>query len=317
MKVLFASDGSGDSMEAARFIQRLSRHNELDVHVLTVSYAADSVGRTAVQPWSAEWDLKETRRVEELHAELMMMLSQHCRTVVMKRRSGHTVKNILEEANEYQADLIVLGARGHSMLHRVLLGSVSDSVATHAHCSVAVVRPDRPQNLDSADSLTESTASASADGLRIMVGYDQSIGAREAVNELCGIQWGESSSVTLLSVASPPFPFEQDSFAVMEPSWETDEMERVRCGGERMASVVADSIPNTTTQVCRARHPGEAIVDAAQESGSDLVVVGETTHSLIGQWFLGGTSRHVLRHCPCSVWISRHHRQRQETAIDS
>ena len=47
---------------------------------------------------------------------------------------------ILDEASSWNADLIVLGSHGYSGMDRFLLGSVSEAVATHAHCSVEVIR---------------------------------------------------------------------------------------------------------------------------------------------------------------------------------
>ncbi len=47
---------------------------------------------------------------------------------------------ILDEANQWGADLIVLGSHGHRGITRFLLGSVSEAVATHARCSVDVIR---------------------------------------------------------------------------------------------------------------------------------------------------------------------------------
>ena len=47
---------------------------------------------------------------------------------------------ILQEAAEWPADLIVLGSHGNSGLTRFLLGSTSEAVATHAPCSVEVIR---------------------------------------------------------------------------------------------------------------------------------------------------------------------------------
>ena len=47
---------------------------------------------------------------------------------------------ILEKAEAFDADLIVVGSQGHGAFSRFLLGSVSQSVATHAHCSVMIVR---------------------------------------------------------------------------------------------------------------------------------------------------------------------------------
>lgn len=47
---------------------------------------------------------------------------------------------ILSEAEKWRADLIVLGSHGRRGLQRFLLGSVSNAVATHAPCSVEIVR---------------------------------------------------------------------------------------------------------------------------------------------------------------------------------
>jgi nucleotide-binding universal stress UspA family protein len=47
---------------------------------------------------------------------------------------------ILDEAEKWGADLIVLGPRRMSGIERILLGSVSQAVATHAQCSVKIAR---------------------------------------------------------------------------------------------------------------------------------------------------------------------------------
>ena len=47
---------------------------------------------------------------------------------------------LLDEAKLWGADLIVLGSHGLHGFERMLLGSVSESVAMHAHCSVEVIR---------------------------------------------------------------------------------------------------------------------------------------------------------------------------------
>lgn len=63
----------------------------------------------------------------------------------MKIRSqiveGHPGSTIVEQAGSLGAELVVLGAIGMNTLNRIMLGSVSDFVATHAPCSVLVVRP--------------------------------------------------------------------------------------------------------------------------------------------------------------------------------
>lgn len=49
-------------------------------------------------------------------------------------------RSILESAKEWNADLIVMGSHGRRGFDRLILGSVSETVALHAPCSVEVVR---------------------------------------------------------------------------------------------------------------------------------------------------------------------------------
>jgi nucleotide-binding universal stress UspA family protein len=53
---------------------------------------------------------------------------------------GDATTVLLAEAAAWPADCIFLGAKGHSKLERLLLGSVSSSIAAKAHCSVEIVR---------------------------------------------------------------------------------------------------------------------------------------------------------------------------------
>jgi nucleotide-binding universal stress UspA family protein len=53
---------------------------------------------------------------------------------------GSPKNAILQEAEAFDADLIVVGSHGHGAIAGFLLGSVSQAVALHAKCSVEIVR---------------------------------------------------------------------------------------------------------------------------------------------------------------------------------
>jgi nucleotide-binding universal stress UspA family protein len=53
---------------------------------------------------------------------------------------GDPKSQILDAAKEWHADMIVLGSHGWSGLNRFLMGSVSEGVVRHAHCSVEIIR---------------------------------------------------------------------------------------------------------------------------------------------------------------------------------
>ena len=53
---------------------------------------------------------------------------------------GRPSQVIIDKANEWNADLIVVGSHGRGFWGRLTLGSVSDAVVRHAQCSVLVVK---------------------------------------------------------------------------------------------------------------------------------------------------------------------------------
>jgi nucleotide-binding universal stress UspA family protein len=65
-------------------------------------------------------------------------------------RPGRAQDVILDEAERWGADLIVLGSHGYRAFKRFLLGSVSQAVATHAPCSVEIVRRAAPSDSERA-----------------------------------------------------------------------------------------------------------------------------------------------------------------------
>jgi nucleotide-binding universal stress UspA family protein len=61
---------------------------------------------------------------------------------------GHPKEAILDESEKWNADLIVVGSHGYRGWQRFLLGSVSQAVASHAKCSVTIVRERRPETTE-------------------------------------------------------------------------------------------------------------------------------------------------------------------------
>jgi nucleotide-binding universal stress UspA family protein len=59
-------------------------------------------------------------------------------------REGDPRSAILDYADEWGSDWIVMGSHGRQGLDRFFIGSVSEAVARHAHCSVHIVRLRRP-----------------------------------------------------------------------------------------------------------------------------------------------------------------------------
>ena len=73
-------------------------------------------------------------------ASLQEALTARGLAVDLVPRAGDPATAILDAADESDSDLIVMGTRGLGTAERWLIGSVSDKVLHHAHCSVLVAR---------------------------------------------------------------------------------------------------------------------------------------------------------------------------------
>jgi len=58
----------------------------------------------------------------------------------LEKTFGNPAQEIVKAAEEGRYDLIVVGAKGHSILRNLMIGSVADTVVHNAHCPVVVVR---------------------------------------------------------------------------------------------------------------------------------------------------------------------------------
>jgi nucleotide-binding universal stress UspA family protein len=155
MRVLLAIDGSEQSQAAVEEIARQHFPAESEVRVLSVveppyfPATFSGEGMDMSLPVEIENTARERARtaVEKAAAQLRVDKESRQLNVTTAVLSGSPKRVILEEADAYGADLIVVGSHGHGMLERFLLGSVSQAVALHARCSVEIMRsPKTPTN---------------------------------------------------------------------------------------------------------------------------------------------------------------------------
>jgi nucleotide-binding universal stress UspA family protein len=129
-RVLLATDGSETSAAAAQALAERPWPEGSEFRVLSVE-----------EPWT----LKRSRvRHDEQAREAVGSAEQVLASAGLKATgavlSGNAKEAILDEAQKWAADLIVVGSHGRRGFKRFLLGSVSEAVAMNAHCSVVVVR---------------------------------------------------------------------------------------------------------------------------------------------------------------------------------
>jgi nucleotide-binding universal stress UspA family protein len=285
-KVLLASDGSSYAEEAAWFLSHLPHAEQLELYVLTVIQVP--YGNPGYQKAGAMLECYEREKASAAEAFGRIEQMFAGADVALKHivREGHRGQAIVDEAREQQVDLIILGARGRSTVRRLLLGSTSDFVATHAGCSVLVVRP---------TGIRESKRP-----IQIAFGYEDTMPAQAALEEFSEISWGSQADVQVLSVVSYVSAF-LNEIVVESEDIKNAATESVQQAAEQLCTVA----PNSKPHLIERDHIGEALVEFVEDHKSDLVVVGETPHTFLGRVLLGSVSRFVLRHAPCSVWLMR------------
>ncbi len=64
--------------------------------------------------------------------------STHIEEEIIK---GNPKEEIINLANKWKADLIIVGSHGRHGISQIILGSVSQAVISQAHCPVVVVKP--------------------------------------------------------------------------------------------------------------------------------------------------------------------------------
>ena len=140
MKILLATDDSEFSEAAAKSLAEQFRPQDTEVRILHVvepiSLSSPPQMSRGYYP-ELEQQLPHAQEIVDRAAKTLSSSGFRVTTSVAK---GDARSTILDDAAEWHADLIVLGSHGRKGLGRFLLGSVSEAVAHHAHCSVQITR---------------------------------------------------------------------------------------------------------------------------------------------------------------------------------
>lgn len=147
MKILLVTDGTEFSDFAIEKVLAMGLCNENEIKILSVvnfpvPIGFDPVGGITNYAEIEQTQHEEADKVVEKAAQKLRAVKSDLQisTDVMV---GSPESRIIEAAEEWRADLIVVGSHGYNTWERLLLGSVSSAVVHHAPCSVLVARKPR------------------------------------------------------------------------------------------------------------------------------------------------------------------------------
>ena len=313
MKILIAYDGSESAETGIDGLRRAGLPTEADALVVSVAEVwlpppRNPDGLDDTFPLQIPPGLKRARE----HAARIMEQAKElaeCGTKLVQRifpgwKVGHQVANgspgfeLLNRANDWQPDLIIVGSQGHTALGRFVLGSVSQKVLTEALTSVRISR---------------MTTGVGASAERIIVGVDGSPGSQAAIQAVARRGWTPGSEVRVVVAQDlmKAFPVALLIPPVNEFVKEVNEDEHTQAR-EIVEKAVAelraglDGKSVTVSSLIDGGDPKQVLVRCAEEFGADCIFTGATGFSnRLERFVLGSVSAAVAARAHCSVEVVR------------
>lgn len=281
-RVVVGVDASEQARQAAVWAAREAALHHVGltlVHTVLPPAAASSFGPGMPVGLDAMEEI-----VARATAELDAIASTLPVTDVRTRVEIGSPSGALLEASE-EAELVVLGSRGHGGFTGLLLGSVSTQVAAHATCPVIVVR-----------GAPDPAAS------RVVVGIDGSPASEAALAfafeeasrhgwSLTAVHAWDVPAYDLLVVPNAPVPVPLSDVADDE----------IRLAAEALAGFEADYPDVEVEQRLIRAAAVDALLDVAQ--GAALIVVGTRGHGQVVGALLGSVSNGVLHKATIPVAV--------------
>jgi nucleotide-binding universal stress UspA family protein len=304
-KILVAYDGSECADEALQDLRRAGLDQECNVHVISVAdvivpppLSADE-SYPKVVPRAVELAYarvkEKIREAEHLAKQASDRIKADCPlwNVTWEALADSPAWAIIKKADEWKPDLIVMGARGLSDFGgRLILGSISQRVLYEASCSVRISRA-----LGQRDR-----------AVRVLVGVDNSVDSRAAVQFVCDRNWPEGSEVglvavvdTVMQIGDPSDP--QDSAKWIEVSAE-ETWDQVRAVFEPDLARLRQQGLHAEVLIRRG-NPANQIIEEAHTWGADCIFLGARGTRGIDRILLGSVSSAVSARAHCSVEVVR------------
>jgi nucleotide-binding universal stress UspA family protein len=149
MRILLAVDGSEFGDAVVEEVANRPWPPGSEVHIISVIHLPFTpTPETWALPDSYYYKLEKTVRelagsaIDRATSRLLDSNTEREAPLTLTSEAvvGHAAETIIETAKKWGADLVALGSHGRSGFSRFLLGSVSYAVASHAPCSVEIVR---------------------------------------------------------------------------------------------------------------------------------------------------------------------------------
>lgn len=289
-KILCPVDRSDASGRAFDYALMLSRWYDASLTALEVAWL--SVPPTTISTPVALTPVQ----MQEFSADLQRFVDTRSSgtPVAVKLAQGPVVPQLLDEARQLPADLIVMGTHGRGGFERFILGSVAEKVLRKAPCPVLTVPPaalDAPATPQPFQAIVCAIdfSPASLDALDYALLLAEESGKRIILLHV--FDWDEDRLL--------PEQFERATHDIRE--------EHRQATLKRLRDMVSEEerLWCQCQELTATGRPHEQIVQVAAEEGADLIVMGAHGRRVADLLLFGSTTNQVVRHATCPVLTVR------------
>ena len=303
MKILLATDGSDSARAALDFVVRFPFARDSELRLVTVLQPVLEAAEMSELSEAHHELFEKARHAEQQTAEQLLeeeagRLSEAGWTGATEVRTGNTAEQIVAAAEAAAADLVVVGSHGHKGVKKYLLGSVSERVLRHASCSVLIVRHPPAREDGSIPSLEAERPR------RLLVAFDGSAPARRAVEFCASLPVAAGSAVQALTVLPLIKMYRQDIRQQLSWVWQ-QKVEAAKQGLDWVSNQVEWSNAEVSTSLEESPDVAQAILDASDKHGDDLIVLGHKGRGAVKQFLMGSVAKKVAHRAACSVLTVR------------
>lgn len=309
-KLLIGYDGSAHADAAIDDLPRAGLPEGMEVVMLTV---ADAFFPPAVDPkeWgSSPLDQKIREKAEEMRAratkarEEAQSVARRGATRVQELFPSWAVRAetdinwpgwaIISKAEEWGADLVVLGSGKHSLIERIQRGSVLQKVIGACERPVRVGRRS-PRH--------------SEPSVRIIIGLDGSPDSEFAVDAVAERVWPDGSAAHLITVLDNRLSFLTPSLIPRLARWSSPaDSADDQAWIERMMKATSEKLQNAGLKISSevlTGSPSQRLLDAAVDWQADCIFLGARGLSGIERFLIGSVCSEVAAQANCSVEVVR------------
>jgi nucleotide-binding universal stress UspA family protein len=231
-------------------------------------------------------------------ADLKTRVAHRSIAVHTRIASGIPSQEILAAAAAEDTDLIVVGTRGKTGLEHVVLGSTAERIIRTAPCPVLAVRGEGQQAGEAAGGPLPYPLSF----CRMLVPVDFSDCSLDALEYAALLAQRAQASIRLLHVLEP-VSYGLD-FTLAHTAKREELRERVTARLTGLVSALQSGGITADFQV-RGGLPADSVIDAAEQEGVDLIVMGTHGRRGLSHTFWGSVAEAVLRKARSPVMTVR------------